>query len=68
MDLIEEGQTQWRILVSMVAQSPLVERIKEAQANDKNLKFLSELDTGPRIVFFLVMRMRLFAFEEDYVF
>ncbi|XP_042426166.1 uncharacterized protein LOC122014037 [Zingiber officinale] len=40
LGLVEQGQTERGILLSMVAQSPIVERIKEAQAIDQHLQFL----------------------------
>ncbi|XP_042456745.1 uncharacterized protein LOC122041199 [Zingiber officinale] len=40
LGLVEQGQTERGILLSMVAQSPIVERIKEAQATDQHLQFL----------------------------
>ena len=40
MGLVEQGQTERGILLSMVAQSPMVERIKEAQATDQHLQLL----------------------------
>ncbi|XP_042410603.1 zinc finger and BTB domain-containing protein 11-like [Zingiber officinale] len=39
LGLVEQGQTERGILLSMVAQSPMVERIKEAQATDQHLQF-----------------------------
>ncbi|XP_042415181.1 uncharacterized protein LOC122004343 [Zingiber officinale] len=40
LGLVEQGQTERGILLSMVAQLPIVERIKEAQATDQHLQFL----------------------------
>ncbi|XP_042409757.1 uncharacterized protein LOC121998771 [Zingiber officinale] len=40
LGLVEQGQTERGILLSMVAQSPIVEKIKEAQATDQHLQFL----------------------------
>ncbi|XP_042460894.1 uncharacterized protein LOC122044835 [Zingiber officinale] len=48
LDLTEVGQTQRGILVSLIAQSPLVEQIKESQMEDQYLRsIVSELKLGP---------------------
>ncbi|XP_042453501.1 uncharacterized protein LOC122038022 [Zingiber officinale] len=40
LGLMEQAQTERGLLVTMVAQSPIVECIKEAQATDQHLQFL----------------------------
>ncbi|XP_042454612.1 uncharacterized protein LOC122038754 [Zingiber officinale] len=52
LGLVEQGQTERDILVSMVAQSPIVERVKEAQATDQHLQFLhSRVTSGQQTEF-----------------
>ncbi|XP_042423149.1 uncharacterized protein LOC122010720 [Zingiber officinale] len=52
LGLVEQGQTERGILLSMVAQSPIVERIKEAQATDQHLQFLcSRITSGQQTGF-----------------
>ncbi|XP_042432553.1 uncharacterized protein LOC122019112 [Zingiber officinale] len=52
LGLLEQGQTKRGILLTMVAHSPIVEQIKEAQATDKHLQFLcSRIIPGQQIGF-----------------
>ncbi|XP_042448839.1 uncharacterized protein LOC122033740 [Zingiber officinale] len=52
LGLMEQAQTERGLLVTMVAQSPIVERIKEAQATNQHLQFLrSRVTSGQQTEF-----------------
>ncbi|XP_042396513.1 uncharacterized protein LOC121986624 [Zingiber officinale] len=52
LGLMEQAQTERGLLVTMVAQSPIVESIKEAQATDQHLQFLrSRVTSGQQTEF-----------------